>query len=211
MKKYTVSIATPCKASMQNMTPVIGGRFCNSCQKQVVDFSNLSDQQIIDYLKTHDHVCGSFLPSQLNRGLVEQPRRRWLPAALLAGMLALVLPETGKAQQQIKGIVVNTSGHIPIPGATVYLLDKHGNPMKTATMSKEDGSFTLEIPAGFDRGVKLQVSLLGFEKTTIHISGRKLKANKPVECKLKMDEIILGGLGFEMTTGWQRLKNRFFS
>lgn len=211
MKKYTVSIATPCKASMQNMTPMIGGRFCNSCQQQVVDFTNMSDQQIIDYLKKHNHVCGSLLPSQLNRELVERPKRRWVPAALLAGMLALVLPEIGKGQHKITGTVIAASGHTPIQGAMVYLLDQHGKPMKTGTTSKEDGSFSLEVPVDFDKGVRLQVSLIGYEKTTIRISGRKLKANKQVECTLKMNEIILGGLGFEVTTGWQRWKNRFFS
>lgn len=210
MKKYTVSIPAPCKASMQNMTPVIGGKFCSSCQKQVVDFTNMTDQQMVDYFKRHDHVCGSFLPSQLNRELIVPSTRRWVPAAFLAGMLALIAPASGQAQFKITGKVIEASDNTPIPFASVYLLDQHGKPMKIGAVSKEDGSFSFEVPAEFEKGVRLQVSFVGYEIKTIRISGKKLKAQQPVNCTLKMNMMVLGGVAFEERTAWQRLKSRFF-
>jgi hypothetical protein len=42
------------------------GRFCQSCQKSVVDFTQLSNDEIIAILSVSDKVCGRFNPIQLN-------------------------------------------------------------------------------------------------------------------------------------------------
>ena len=50
------------------MLPEEKGRFCGSCAKTVVDFSQMSDQQVIDYLaRAGQHVCGRFATDQLER------------------------------------------------------------------------------------------------------------------------------------------------
>jgi len=53
------------------MLPEEKGRFCNSCSKTVVDFSNKTDFEIKNYLQENSHtkVCGHFKESQLNRPL----------------------------------------------------------------------------------------------------------------------------------------------
>jgi len=51
------------------MIPETTGRFCGSCEKSVVDFTNMSDFSIVNYLENHKHekVCGRFTKPQLDR------------------------------------------------------------------------------------------------------------------------------------------------
>jgi hypothetical protein len=45
------------------------GKFCESCQKEVIDFTTMSDAEIILFFKNNKDKCGSFKASQLNRNL----------------------------------------------------------------------------------------------------------------------------------------------
>lgn len=40
-------------------------KFCNHCQSQVIDFTQLSDNELISYFKTHQNVCGNFEIEQI--------------------------------------------------------------------------------------------------------------------------------------------------
>jgi hypothetical protein len=59
------------------MTPEAKGRFCGSCQKIVVDFTAMSDEEVKNYLldKRHQQTCGRFLASQIGRPLENQAIR----------------------------------------------------------------------------------------------------------------------------------------
>jgi hypothetical protein len=80
-KKLQISIAEPCHENWDAMTPVEMGKFCGSCQKQVIDFSNMSDRQIAEFFKkpSTGSACGRFMADQLDRP-IEIPRKRipWL-------------------------------------------------------------------------------------------------------------------------------------
>ncbi len=80
-KKLQLSIPKPCHENWDNMTPVQQGKFCGSCQKQVVDFSNMSDRQVAEFFKkpSTGSVCGRFMTDQLDRS-IEIPKKRipWL-------------------------------------------------------------------------------------------------------------------------------------
>lgn len=80
-KKLQISIPTACHENWNEMTPVEKGRFCGSCSKQVIDFSNMSDRQIAQFFKkpSTGSVCGRFMPDQLDRD-IEMPKKRipWL-------------------------------------------------------------------------------------------------------------------------------------
>ena len=76
-KKIQLTIAEPCHENWDGMTPVEKGKFCGSCQKQVVDFSNMSDRQVAEFFKkpSTGSVCGRFMTDQLDRP-IEIPRKR---------------------------------------------------------------------------------------------------------------------------------------
>jgi TonB family protein len=59
-------IPSPCSEDWNNMLPNEKGRFCNSCQKNVIDFTNKSNEEIGQYLKEHiqNGVCGRMRVSQ---------------------------------------------------------------------------------------------------------------------------------------------------
>jgi hypothetical protein len=61
-----VNIPKSCSQLWQQMTPENGGRHCESCAKTVVDFTALSNQQILNYLSAKNHLCGRFGDDQLN-------------------------------------------------------------------------------------------------------------------------------------------------
>jgi hypothetical protein len=68
-KSIQYSIPDPCEKNWNEMTPEATGRFCGSCEKSVVDFTNMSDFSIVNYLEKHKHekVCGRFTKPQLDR------------------------------------------------------------------------------------------------------------------------------------------------
>lgn len=65
-----MKIESPCHENYKAMTPSNDGRFCQSCQKVVVDFSNMTDQEIKHYFQnsSSEQVCGRFKSAQLNEG-----------------------------------------------------------------------------------------------------------------------------------------------
>lgn len=71
-----INIENPCHESWDNMLQEEKARpdgsvgldkFCNACQKSVVDFSKMSNEQIINFLNnTNEKVCGRIAKHQLN-------------------------------------------------------------------------------------------------------------------------------------------------
>lgn len=75
--KYKIEIPKPCFESWDKMTPNESGRFCGSCMKNVVDFTNLSDAEIQNYLLEHEgkKVCGRFNQMQLDAITIQVPQQ----------------------------------------------------------------------------------------------------------------------------------------
>jgi hypothetical protein len=68
---FVVRVPEPCHEDWNKMKPEEKGRFCNSCSKTVVDFSNKTDTEIKNILEENPkgHMCGHFKKSQLDRPL----------------------------------------------------------------------------------------------------------------------------------------------
>jgi hypothetical protein len=74
------------------MIPEAQGRHCAACCKTVVDFTNMTDREMIAWLSSAgQNVCGRFAPHQLNQPLslqTVQPKNRWTGWSLmLTGLL----------------------------------------------------------------------------------------------------------------------------
>jgi hypothetical protein len=76
-KHLKITIPEPCHEGWENMTPSEKGRFCGSCQKQVVDFTRMSDSQMIVFFKqkANRNVCGHFEKNQLDH-YIDIPKKR---------------------------------------------------------------------------------------------------------------------------------------
>ncbi len=88
-KYFGIQLDNPCSENWVKMTPSERGRFCNSCSKQVVDFSVMSDADIVAYFKKHKNVCGRFAEEQLERNLLPYSRKQTLLGKAIAAVMLL--------------------------------------------------------------------------------------------------------------------------
>jgi len=73
--RYKLAIENPCEQSWNSMTSNEVGKHCSLCSKTVIDFTNLKDSEIIDYIEqTSNKICGRLKKEQLNRILENKQR-----------------------------------------------------------------------------------------------------------------------------------------
>lgn len=93
---FSIQIQTPCDKNWGEMLPDEKGRFCLHCSKQVTDFTQLTDAEIIDFFenkKNSSHqVCGRFLNTQLNRVISPPPVKSNVHNSPFAKLFNLLLP-----------------------------------------------------------------------------------------------------------------------
>ncbi len=75
-KQFNISIPKPCHEDWSAMTQKEKGRFCSSCSKTVIDFTQKSKEEIQDYLNENfgKRVCGHFYRKQLDTVTLEIPK-----------------------------------------------------------------------------------------------------------------------------------------
>jgi len=110
----SISIPTPCHQSWQQMETRGNGRHCVHCSKIVVDFTKMTNDEILTYLAGAGRVCGRFSQSQLvginDQLSVNEPAKtyrwkRWLIAASLAG--AGILSKTHAQTMPLGGLTTS--------------------------------------------------------------------------------------------------------
>src|SRR5882757_853751 len=112
MKTLQLAIPEPCHENWQNMTPTDQGRFCNACAKPVVDFSMMSDYEVLNYFSTvsDEKVCGRALPNQLDREMTmpREPKKRRFWYWNYIAMFFMVFSKSNqiKAQGTVKAVTV---------------------------------------------------------------------------------------------------------
>ena len=165
-KALHISIPKPCSENWEKMEQREKGRFCSSCQKEVIDFSSLGDKELYQYFANAKTIpCGRFHRSQLNTAIVpkEMKSNSWNQiykkvAAVLAFLSlkpsssvaqgspqTVIQPIVGKQNSinsakeiAISGTVKNANGEI-IEGAEILFNDK------VVTKSDKEGKFHFEI------------------------------------------------------------------
>lgn len=93
-----VSVASPCKASWDDMEGDDRARFCGSCAKHVYNLSGMTEREATDLISERQgRVCvrffrrrdGTILTADCPRGLRAVGRRAARAAIFLAGMIGL--------------------------------------------------------------------------------------------------------------------------
>jgi len=185
-----LTIPEPCHANWQQMTPNEQGRHCMSCQKTVVDFSLMSDQEILQYISTasSSHVCGRFDNDQLNKTYEEKkkPPFSWRYAWNVIVAAFLLAANTATAQTKtLKKVTVTKKNKEPLPerrtmGIMVIFLpdmtlegtvidDSTGNPVSAASIRlKEEGGTGTGTAADWNGHFSFGVP--GSHRTTLVIS-----------------------------------------
>ena len=184
MAKYlNIQVPSSCREAWNNMSAESNGRYCSSCQKTVIDFTRMSDMELMQFFRDHKgSTCGRFTKDQLDRDLQLPPKplpwvshffKITLPAFLLSlksGVQAQSCPPTVIIEQpkQKATFTANVSDTSSVVSGTVK--DKEGYPIPHATImikgtrigaaADEKGHYTIKVhtlPA------TLVFSAVGFE------------------------------------------------
>jgi hypothetical protein len=107
-KSIQLHIASPCHENWSEMTVNEQGAFCKSCQKNVIDFSAKTQNEIYDIITQSDGgLCGRFREDQLNEPVVKSELHsnffNW--KAIAASLAALVAMD--------KNVTANDTGAKP--------------------------------------------------------------------------------------------------
>ena len=214
----SINITNPCHEKWSGMTPLTNGRHCATCCKTVVDFTTMSNQQIIDVLSGANNVCGRFMPAQmalLNQSLQTQKTVQafWKKWAVAAAILLCSVPvykaeaterpvitlQPIKADDKIQKSRTDTTAQITISGKVVakddgaplpgVLIRVPNTNIKTAT--SVGGDFQLVIPT---KAKEFEVLFIGFETMKI-----KVKSNPDHNYKiaLKTSTAVMGEVVIE--------------
>lgn len=78
MKTKLLRLNKPCDEKWENMTPNERGSFCDSCSKNVIDFTRLSQLEISEIMKKSDgNICARVTSTQLRTPLFNlEPERK---------------------------------------------------------------------------------------------------------------------------------------
>jgi CarboxypepD_reg-like domain len=90
---YSISIPQPCSERWDKFTPKDNGRHCASCDKVVIDFTKMSDAQILTFLQhKKSNTCGRFRHDQM-KGYSDAilPRINSGFTLLKAGIISMLL------------------------------------------------------------------------------------------------------------------------
>jgi hypothetical protein len=233
-----ISIPTPCHQQLSDLTHVPGKGFCASCQKQVIDFTGLSEKEIVSYISgAAGNICGRFRSEQLKTPYVAKehaqirPGMSLIKAGLIGVFLMLMSKPTlaqEKTQKQRTEVVQEKQKDFGksqfiedeeywIEGTIQDKYDHLGMPgvnvalkgTTHGTTSDADGYFRL--PVRVRKGDVLVVSFIGYTTEEYKVP---TTAETTIVLKLNMDyeimgEIAVDGLYNRRTTLWSRIKNWF--
>ncbi len=188
-KYFHISIPEPCTQQWESMEPCTQGRFCQRCSKTVVDFTGMTDEQLLRFFSNRsENICGRFHSDQINKSTpIPSKTIPWLryffqftlPAMLLSykasaqklikrsNSISVELRESSSARHtselsiKVNGRIVDKDD-IPIRFASVFI---RGTNKGVAADSM--GRFTLSVPF---KGAELEVSALGYENSLVKIT-----------------------------------------
>ncbi|MFY7887713.1 MAG: carboxypeptidase-like regulatory domain-containing protein [Spirosomataceae bacterium] len=168
---FQIQVSNPCHEDWTNFTPTPEGGFCASCQKNVVDFTQMSDAQLMAFFRnqtSENATCGRFRESQLERAYQLE---EWFPTDdspvpsfeipvqyatkniftwkqylknaqnVTIGVLIMTLAEQGFGQSKILSGKIVDAGNKPIAGASIILKGT-----KRGTITNGDGFYKLAVP-----------------------------------------------------------------
>lgn len=215
---FNLTINKPCQEKFDEFQPTDLGGFCGSCQKEVIDFSKMSETEIIQYFRNSSgNTCGRFQPSQLKTYSEAAPPKRKRSFSLLGtGLLSFSLLSFSfsntKAQHSrfVTAMHVapqktnnkpdaapntNDKGYTTIEGVVT---DDAGEALpginvlikgtETGTSTDVNGKFRLYFPQETD--IVLVFSFIGFTSQQVTVSAY---SSKLLRIKMKEDSCELTG------------------
>lgn len=213
-KQLEISIKNPCSESFDEFKMTTKGGFCNLCSKEVVDFTNMSDEKIIEYFKvSKKETCGRFKETQLHTFKALEKEHKSVFASYRTHIMSfslLSLLTLGKtyAQKETKnthetfleqkstdsiknsndnfyrGIIKDEHGY-PLPGVSVLVKGTD-----YGTVTDFDGYYQLSKEK-IDKNSILVASFIGFESIEFKVKD----FNKTLKQNTEMKEMVCVTMG----------------
>jgi CarboxypepD_reg-like domain len=189
MKATTIiDIPSPCHENWDTMSPNEKGKYCHSCHKIVIDFSAMTDNEIIKHFNSKaSNICGRFNENQLQRSLTPLPivkKYTWQTIAASAiscivGLKANTQLPIIKGKFKLNDTIVKTAVYDSLPNIiSGKVVDKNGHPIAGASVSvfrtkigvvtKVDGSFILKFK-NIDQK-SLEIKAIGYANKKVDIA-----------------------------------------
>jgi len=225
-RNFTLAIPTPCHEKWDQFTPTQKGRFCASCQKEVIDFTTWSDEQIKQYFVARpSSTCGRFASNQLTTYRTDTSthfklQSRW---AVTVAFILLLISRPTEAQTKrtrtnqeqvdiksnlptgrldsitrvtISGVVIGAEDAELLPGISIL---RKGTTQGVVTDSEGKFEMVINHPKSVET---LVTSFIGF--TTIEYEVIADSTRKEVKILMNYDITQLGGItvGGVVATRW---------
>jgi hypothetical protein len=227
-QKIQLQIPTPCHEDWDNMTATQQGRFCMSCQKEVIDFSVMTDKEILRYISTASgNTCGRIANDQLNRDLVPppEPRKIWWKYWMSIAASVIMLSAKSTAQDRV---IKTPAVAEPVPlkkGDTVMIrlggissikkdaiktkilgrvVDEENVPVPYASIKIVDGKgIAADSSGNFELNTTADVSNLQLVVSSVGYQTNNLQVDKPgniktIEVENGVIKMIVGNIQLKM-------------
>ena len=207
-----IKIIEPCNQDWNKMTILDKDKFCEKCQKNVIDLTEYKKSQLLDFLNNNEKVCGRLDQSQLKEDFLSEKQKRSSISKLaflisLGSILGFTEPVNAKPKEHkteqteidkwksifpkkesdsitIEGTVLAPDG-LELPGANIFLKDT-----KIAVQTNFDGKFSITIPTNkLKEENYLVFSFIGFETQEY----RFYQKNRYINIKMVEDTTTLMG------------------
>lgn len=220
---FSLSIPKPCSEDWNSFTPTSTGGFCGSCQKNVIDFTKATDDEIIAFIsRKPEHACGRFTSDQLKTYAI-LPEVKIRPGFMLlkAGAISLLLlfmnkqtsAQTAQAkpatelgrqvithdEKQIENYetiirgVVTSEDSSALPGVSVVQRNT-----SNGTQTDDEGRFELRMDPSNGNVLVFSFISLETQEYTLTTGSQRIKIiMKPDLSTLDEVVVVAGGLSIE--------------
>jgi len=230
--KFKIQISNPCQEQWELMLPHANGKFCGSCQKSVVDFTDFSDRDLQEwFIKNQGNSCGRLKPEQLDRLISAKDNytlSRFKPSLIAASLLAfLSFPKLSDAKvikppfsqterypnniSYEKQAVILTDTLKTIKGRVIDKDDKQAlvsasvmvNRRLAFASTDEKGNFEIKLPSDFDdQNCTLTITYIGYKPLYSTVN---LSNNKSLNLELCASSEIMGDIVITRAPFWNRV------
>lgn len=235
-RTISLAIPTPCAEKWDTFTPAPAGGYCGSCNKVVIDFTRMTDDQVLAFFGSRPaHTCGRFNFRQLKtydqQGVPQiTPGLTLLKAGLISFFLLLLSRESfsqtqpaprteiidqqkkdanGKiiAEQFVTGLVVSAEDGSALPGVNVQLKN-----FAVGTTTDVEGRFS--FPQKLREGDVLVFQFIGLESseyTVRHIKEEKIEIKMTCSYDIMGEvQVVAGQVYVDKRSGLRRLWSKLF-
>ena len=218
-KNIAISIPTPCTENWGDFTSTNAGGYCASCCKEVIDFSRMTDEEIVSFFtRTSGHICGRFRSDQLKEympspqyvNIQVRPGLTLLYASIMSLLLTLSAnPLSARAESHttVSEITysepsdqVSTSPQVATAHTITGVVKdaEMGSPLPAVSIylkgadsgTISDEKGAFEFPVSLNEGDVLVFSFIGYESVEYVVTK---EPNQSIEIKMEYSTIMMMG------------------